>query len=704
MNRHSRPVLGASERRRSVRQSARRTFRPLAEAMERRSLMAFSGGTGAVVIGLAIPLGQGRTSIVVSFDGPLVATTAEDVGYYQVNAVGPGNPEVVTSTGAADPVVSASYNAGTQQVTLGLAKPLALGQFYRVMITSQPSTGVMDVVSPTPTNGITATTIQPIDGDNDDTPAGDFYGLVGLGTSFRFTDDDGDTASIQLSKGGSLQVWRELNGDVDQLGVVGAVANRSVLTGSVRRAKGSDGQVVLPSTIGLGDVIDKLSPSSFPIQGSTTSSPAPVVATTKNLPYSLEIQAVSMPTVPSIQSAVSAQSDGLWLVFGGRTNGLHNFDPTGVESFPPQYQNNNIYVIDPATGQTWTEAWTSTGLPQSVWAPLASSNQESYQLGDRLYAIGGYSSITTGPDSDPTINFYTYSTLSSISVSGLINAVMTQGSAVSSIEQISDPRFTVTGGDLGMIGNRSYLVFGQDFQGGYNGDSSNGSQVYTDEIQSFQIIDNGQGGLSIANYQVQRDPVNFRRRDGNLVPVVFPNGKPGLEYLGGVFTVPAGGGYVNPVIIANNGTATVNSYQQYFSQYTSAKVGLFDSRTKSLDTILFGGISLYDYNFATGSLTSDTMLPFVDDVTTLQQRANGTSQEFIMPSQFPGLYGAGASYLAAPGLPTTSNGVIELRDLKGPTTLGYIYGGIVSTTPNTTDQETQTTASDQVFKLVLVPN
>ncbi len=671
--------------------------------MERRSLLASSGGTGAVVIGLAIPLGPERTSIVVSFDGPLDPTTAQVPGYYHVNAVGTGNPEIVTSTGAADPVVSAVYNSGTQQVTLGLAGPLALNQFYRVMITSQPSIGVMDVLSTT-TGGVTTTSDQPIDGDNDQTPAGDFYGLVGLGTSFRFTDNSGDTASIKLSKGGDVQLWRELNGDIDALGVVGT-SGKSVLSGSVRRAKGSSGQVVLALTSGLSGVVNKLSPSSFPIQGSTTSSPAPVVATTKNLPYSLEIQPVAIPSVPTIQSAVSAQSGGLWLVFGGRTNGLHGFDPSGVVSFPPQYQNNNIYVIDPSTGQTWTEAWTSTGLPQSAWAPLASSNQESYQQGDRLYTIGGYSSVTTGPSSDPTTNFSTYDTLSSISVSGLIHAVLTQGAAVSSIEQISDPRFEVTGGELGMIGGRSYLVFGQDFQGGYNGvtGTSNGSQVYTDEIRSFQIIDNDQGSLAISNYQAQRDPVNFRRRDGNLVPVVFPDGKPGLEYLGGVFTVPAGGGYVNPVIIANNGTATVNSYQQYFSQYTSPRVGLYDSRTRSLDTILFGGISLYDYNFATGSLTSDTNLPFVDDVTTLVQRANGTSQEFIMPSQLPGLYGAGASYLAAPGLPTTANGVINLANLKGPTTLGYIYGGILSSSPNTF-QNQPTTASGQVFKVVLVPN
>src|SRR5206468_1556037 len=95
------------------------------------------------------------------------------------------------------------------------------------------------------------------------------------------------------------------------------------------------------------------------------------------------------------------------------------------------------------------------------------------------------------------------------------------------VRQISDPRLTVAGGELSMLGNRAYLVFGQNFQGGYNGATADLLQTYTDEIQSFQIIDNGRI-LAIANYQAQRDPVNFRRRDYNLSASILPNGQPGL--------------------------------------------------------------------------------------------------------------------------------------------------------------------------------
>lgn len=58
----------------------------------------------------------------------------------------------------------------------------------------------------------------------------------------------------------------------------------------------------------------------------------------------------------------------------------------------------------------------------------------------------------------------------------------------------------------------------------------------------------------------------------------------------------------------------------------------------------------------------------------------------------------------SPGLPTFENGVLRLDQLPGPTTLGYIYGGIISTVGNTQNPLTQTTASNLVFKVTLVPN
>ncbi|WP_145951954.1 hypothetical protein [Paludisphaera borealis] len=646
-------------------------------------MLSFADGNGAVVTGLVEPIDRGRSSIVISFDGPLNPTQAVDPSYYRVNALAPGNIEVVTKPGAVDPIRSVRYDAATQQVTLNLAHPLATGQCYRVWVDGNPTTGLTDASGTT------------IDGDADDTAAGDFYGLVAAGKRLTFNDMNGNRATVAVSGGGLVELWRGLNGNVNQLTIVGATANSTTLTGSIRPAKGSDGQVVIPSIQGL-DGVDNLLPASFVTQATPIQSPTPVVATPQNLPYTLQIQAVAMPDAPTIQAAVHAESNGLWLIFGGRTNGMHSFDPSGLVSFPPIYQNNTIYVINPATGQVWSKDWSATGLPASATASLASSNQEFYQSGDRLYTVGGYSYDSS------TGQFVTYDTLSAISVSGLIDAVVNNGDVAAQVKQISDPRLAVTGGDMNAINGRTFLVFGHDFQGGYNGGGAELSQVYTDEVRSFRIVDKGRS-LSIAYYQAQRDPVNFRRRDGNLGAVVFPNGRPGLASYGGVFT-RAGGGYLNPITIGTGGTARVDTqYDQFFSQYTAPNIPLFDGRDGSMTTIFLGGISLYDYNFSTGKLTSDPELPFVDDVTSLVKSADGSFQEFIMPSQLPGLLGAEAAYFQSPGLPTYSNGVIKLDQLSGPTTLGYIYGGIVSSVPNTTTPAGQTTASNRVFKVTLTP-
>jgi hypothetical protein len=372
-------------------------------------------------------------------------------------------------------------------------------------------------------------------------------------------------------------------------------------------------------------------------------------------------------------------------------------------------------VIDPTTGQVWSEPWSATALPASVYASLSSSNQEFLQQGDRLYAVGGYSY------DDSSHQFTTYDTLSAMSVRGMINMVMTGGTANGLIKQISDPPFALTGGDMASINGRMYLDFGQDFQGGYvvpaNGNpGASLSQVYSDEIRSFRIIDHGQA-LGITAYQAQRDPVNFRRRDGNLaVPAILPNCQPGINVLGGVFT-PAGNGYQQPIVIRPNSMAQLNqNYQQYFSQYDCAKVPLFDARTRTLDTVLFGGISLYDYSFLTNTLSPpNTGLPFVDDVTTLSQARNGSSQEYIMPSQLPGgdpslnpqtLYGAEAAFFTAAGVPTYPNGVIKLNRIKGPTTIGYMFGGINSESNQTNPTPTNpgSFASDQMFLVTLTPS
>ena len=162
-----------------------------------------------------------------------------------------------------------------------------------------------------------------------------------------------------------------------------------------------------------------------------------------------------------------------------------------------------------------------------------------------------------------------------------------------------------------------------------------------------------------------RDPTDFRRRDGNMASVITRSGRPGFVYYGGVFSPGANGtAYTSPHRDRRNGSAKVNaSYQQYFDQYTTANIPLFNPRTGTMNTLFMGGISTYDYDYPDGPLTE---VPpggpgpaWVDDVSSLVQSKNGQMQEYIMPP-LPGLYGAYSSVLPDPSVPAYGNGVINL--------------------------------------------
>jgi hypothetical protein len=313
-----------------------------------------------------------------------------------------------------------------------------------------------------------------------------------------------------------------------------------------------------------------------------------------------------------------------------------------------------------------------------------------------------------------TSNYTTYDTLTALSVSGMINAVIHGGDLLkkSGIRQIADSRLEVTGGVMSAIGGRTYLVFGQAFQGGYipTGHSTTTfTQIYSDEIRSFNIVYTPTS-LAIKNYQALRDSTNFRRRDGNMNQVVLPDGRYAIGYYGGVFT-PGNNStaYGAPILIGPTAKATVDSnYQQYFDQYATTTIPLYDAASRAMDTIFVGGISVYSY--ANGQFTFNPPgIPgaaWVDNVTTLERRKNGSDQEFIMAS-LPGNYGAYSAFLANPFVPQYANGVIELDKLKGPTIIGYVYGGIYSTvaqtSPNPAIEATQTGASNQVFEVVVTP-
>jgi hypothetical protein len=174
-----------------------RCFRPQVGSVEHRSLLSFADGNGAVVT--AISLTPGSNQLVITIDGPLTPGAAEDLANYQVTKA-LAYPELVTMNGPAVKILSASYSdVAASQVTLMLKNSLQPGVFYRVFINGTPASMSTNPAS----NPLTDIKGNLFDGDNDDTPGGDFYGLFALGKKIIFVDENGARVSLRAS-GGTL--------------------------------------------------------------------------------------------------------------------------------------------------------------------------------------------------------------------------------------------------------------------------------------------------------------------------------------------------------------------------------------------------------------------------------------------------------------------------------------------------------------------
>jgi len=353
-------------------------------------------------------------------------------------------------------------------------------------------------------------------------------------------------------------------------------------------------------------------------------------------------------------------------------------------------------------------------------------------------------------------SFVTHNSLTAIHLPDLVNWVKSGTNTVppslpaTAVTQIAgaDDYFAVTGGDMfrTAVNDQVHLVFGQNFQGPYTG-SSNG--IYTSQVRSFTVnYTSGSGAVAstlsytpISASPEPGDDTRFRRRDLNTVPSIRRDPadptqvREGMIAYAGVFTGTAisdgtGSGTVSgtlgngvwtlPVEISADGTptmigttSTASSFVQPMNHYASANLSMYSGSTGDFTTFMFGGITATTYD--SGTLTYDSGYPFTNQITAVtRDLAGGYSQQYV--GEYPytpivsgtrtfHLYGASAKFFASPGLPANAmfeNGVFKLDELLalGSGTIGYIFGGIVSSLPNT-NSRFDTTASPQVFSVVV---
>lgn len=408
----------------------------------------------------------------------------------------------------------------------------------------------------------------------------------------------------------------------------------------------------------------------------------------------LMLEPVTIAGLPGLQSFAYGQYNGKWLLIGGRTDGLHRRQPWA--SFDIEGHNTQLYVVDPVAQQTW--AATLATLPQPLQEQLSATNMEFYQTGNMLYLVGGYGYSPTADD------HVTYPYLTAVHVEQVMNAIINNTPIAPHFRQITHANFAVTGGRLEKLYNTYYLVGGQQFDGRYN--PMNGpsfTQQYTNQIRRFTIADNGTT-LTVNHLPPMTDAENLHRRDYNLLPQVFPDGRLGITAFSGVFQQTQDLPYLNCVNIDTSGYVVNNEFSQYLNHYHCATLALYDSLQNQMHNLFFGGIAQYTMD-NTGALLQDANVPFVSTIARVTRNAAGEMAEYKLPVEMPGLLGAGAELIKPETLPEYDNHVVKLHLLPADTVLlGYIVGGIHSSAPNIfwSNEGTESAAAAQILKVYAV--
>lgn len=428
----------------------------------------------------------------------------------------------------------------------------------------------------------------------------------------------------------------------------------------------------------------------------------------ENLPFTLSIDLAPFLLPTGLQAYAFAIYKENWILIAGRTNGLHGFN-NGGNNFPPLFQNNTVYVIDPRTGASYSRSLSESGLSQFIIDTLTVTAPEFFQIQEILYVVGGY-----GVNS-ATGEMETKSTLTAINLQGLLGWVMGNvPDLTSTVRQVSHPILQVTGGVLFQNNDHQpfLLVMGQNFQGLYT-PSSEG--IYTQQVRSFWLHDNGRN-LTIFPNPSQKIFPDYRRRDLNVVPILSHNREAYMAF-SGVFTLESGVWTV-PVTIFPDGSSfepdpsAQKTFKQAMNQYFCPTIPLYSTKSQDMYIVFPGGLS-YGF-FSGGVFQTDPEIPFINQVTTVKIDKDQNFTQYLMNNEYPViismgsnpgnqlLFGAEARFFPASNIPRYRNHVLQLDQLTGPVVIGYIVGGIMSTLPNT-NVPSDSTSSPYVFAVTLVP-
>ena len=153
------------------------------------------------------------TSVNVSFNAPLDPSFALNPADYQLVALGAGDSVV--------PVTPVAYNSTTYTITLVPAAPLASGRYYAIQVVGSGQTAIRDVAG-----NLLAGAANLLPGSNYDAS-------FAQGKRLNYVDNAGNQVTLKLAGAGYLEQIRDASGEGVLLDLIGAVPNRSTLSGSV---------------------------------------------------------------------------------------------------------------------------------------------------------------------------------------------------------------------------------------------------------------------------------------------------------------------------------------------------------------------------------------------------------------------------------------------------------------------------------------
>ena len=204
-----------------------------------------------------IVTGRAITALTLTFSKELNATRAVDLSNYGYYVFSQGNRYTAGATYTS--LSSAVYNSATNTVTLYPISPLPLNKFFEITIDGQ--------ASPLLNNGLVDLEGNQLTGSTGarGTP------LVlnfAAGNKLSYIDGGNNAVSLQLTKGGVMEMFISPLGVVEQLQLAGTVPRKSTLNGSVRRLRGGTGRAVLPSIAGAAGVRIRLKTPPFTFRAS----------------------------------------------------------------------------------------------------------------------------------------------------------------------------------------------------------------------------------------------------------------------------------------------------------------------------------------------------------------------------------------------------------------------------------------------------